>query len=60
MFVTVSDSCIGCGVCSMISPEVFEIRTTFAVPDIAKISGHEESCIDAALSCPVGAIFVDE
>ena len=60
MFVTVSDSCIGCGVCSMISPEVFEIRTTFAVPDIAKISGHEESCIDAAIECPVKAIDIIE
>ncbi len=59
MWVSVSNKCIGCGACSTISPEVFEIYRNSAIPDIEKICGNEESCIDAAINCPVGAIFID-
>ncbi|MBP3924115.1 ferredoxin [bacterium] len=54
--IKVLDNCIGCGACSTLSPEVFEINRNFATINYDKISGHEESCIDAALFCPVGAI----
>ena len=46
--------------CSTINPEVFEIRKAFAVPDHTKVSGNEESCMDAVFNCPVGAIHIDE
>ena len=60
MQVTISNNCIGCGVCSRISPEVFEIYLDSAVADPSKIYGHEDSCIDAAINCPVSAINIDD
>ncbi len=60
MRVSISNKCIGCGACSTISPEVFEIYRNSAVADADKICGNEESCIDAALNCPVNAIKIDE
>lgn len=54
--IKVLDNCIGCGACSTVSPEVFEINQNFAIVNYDRISEHEESCIDAALFCPVGAI----
>ena len=51
--------CTGCGLCVDICSEVFEMGGEAAivmsdpVPD-----GHEESCQDAAESCPVEAISV--
>lgn len=60
MRISISDICTGCGVCSAINPEVFEIHETFAVPDHSKVNGNEDSCIDAVFNCPVGAIHIDE
>ncbi len=60
MRIIVSNRCVGCGACSTISPEVFEISGNSAIANQTKISGHEESCIDAALNCPVNAIKIDE
>ncbi|MBR5555483.1 ferredoxin [bacterium] len=60
MKVRVSNNCICCGACLTISPEVFEIYLNSAIVDPNKILGREESCIDAALSCPVSAIIIDE
>ena len=60
MWVSVTNKCIGCGACSTISPEVFEIYKNSAIADQNKVLGREESCIDAALNCPVNAIYIDE
>lgn len=60
MRISISDTCTGCGVCSIINPEVFEIHQAFAVPDHTKVGGNEESCMDAVLNCPVGAIHIEE
>jgi len=56
--VKVLNNCIGCGACTIVSPEVFEINMNFAIVNPDKIYNHEESCIDAALFCPVGAIDI--
>lgn len=60
MIVTISSNCTGCGACSAINPEIFEINdhTATANPDF--IEGNEDDCIDAALACPVNAIRIDE
>ncbi len=60
MWISVSNDCIGCGTCVQLSPEVFEIYKNSSIPNQAKISGHEEQCLDAAINCPVGAISIDE
>jgi len=52
--------CIGCGTCASIAPETFEIddegKSTVKNP-----KGNDEATIlDAAKSCPVGAITVKD
>ena len=59
MFITVSNKCIGCGICSLLSPEVFEIYNGYAVPELEKIFGQEENCLKAQKYCPVNAITID-
>ena len=55
------DTCIGCGLCQSICPDVFEmdddgkaVAKTNPVP-----AGHEDDAKDAESSCPVNAISVD-
>ncbi len=60
MFVSVSDRCVGCGICTTLSPEVFDMMGSFAIADQNKVSGNEESCLDAAISCPYNAIDIHE
>lgn len=60
MHVSISSKCVGCGACSAINPEVFEIASNFAVVNPYYVSGNEESCIDAAIECPVKAIDIRE
>lgn len=60
MFVTISNKCVGCGACSAINPEVFEIYDNMAVANNSNVEGNEDDCIDAALTCPVDAIKISE
>lgn len=60
MIVTISNSCTGCGACSAINPEVFEISNSFATVNQDFVEGNEDDCIDAALACPVNAIKIDD
>lgn len=60
MLVNISSNCTGCGACSAINPEVFEIHNNFAVVNAENIEGNEDDCIDAALACPVNAIRIDD
>ncbi len=58
MHVSISNNCVGCGACSAINPEVFEINRNFAVVNHDFVIGNEDSCIDAAIECPVNAINI--
>lgn len=60
MIVTISSNCTGCGACSAINPEVFEIHNNFATVNQECVEGNEDDCIDAALACPVNAIIIEE
>ncbi len=63
MKVTVDqENCIGCGVCSEMSPDIFELNDE----DLAQVTveqidaNHEEPCREAARECPVEAIIIEE
>lgn len=60
MNVRILDSCVGCGACSIINPEVFDIVGNKAIVNPDNIELTEDLCIDAALSCPVNAIEIGE
>jgi ferredoxin len=60
---SVDDSCIACGLCVEVCPEVFELPEG---ADVAKVivdevpAAAEASCRDAADGCPVEAIHLEE
>ena len=62
MKATVDDSCISCGLRAEVCPEVFEVPDG----DIAKVkvdtipADSEDSAREAAQSCPVDAISIEE
>ncbi|MBE7712514.1 MAG: ferredoxin [Cyanobacteria bacterium SIG26] len=60
MNISILDSCVGCGACAIINPEVFDIQDAKAVVNSNKISATEDLCIDAAITCPVNAIELIE
>lgn len=60
MKVSILDSCVGCGACAIINPEVFDMKGNKALVNSANIDKTEDLCIDAAISCPVNAIEIDE
>ncbi len=60
MWVSVRDNCVGCGACAVISPEIFEIHNRKATVNQNRVHWHEDNCIDAAITCPVNAIQIDE
>jgi ferredoxin len=56
-----SDLCTGCGLCVDICPEVFELRDGLAEAiDPVVPQAYAETCQEAAESCPVAAIDIDE
>ena len=59
MDVKVNDSCIACGACASICDAVFSIEDV-AVVNEAAIAGNEDSVKEAAETCPVGVIEVEE
>ena len=65
------DTCIGCGACTVIANNIFDIRDDGLAGAVAPYVNEElkekeipenefENVIDAAESCPVGAIEVDQ
>ena len=60
MNVSVLDNCVGCGACAIINSEVFEMLGNKAVVNPDKIEQTQDLCIDAAITCPVNAIEIDE
>lgn len=54
------DTCIGCGLCVSICPEVFEMEGDVAVAYVDPVpEGSAADCRQAAEDCPVGAITVE-
>ncbi|MBO3444981.1 MULTISPECIES: ferredoxin [Clostridia] len=55
------DTCIGCGLCPSISPEVFEMGDDGKAQAISEnvAEGEQDSAKEAEESCPVDAIKVD-
>ena len=62
MKVVVEELCIGCGLCVQGCPEVFELNdNNMAVVKVAVVPPvAEETCREAASSCPVEAIKITE
>ncbi|HID09336.1 TPA: ferredoxin [Candidatus Micrarchaeota archaeon] len=56
------DTCIGCGVCVALAPEYFKLdsdgKSTVIKEEVAP--GDEEKVRNAAASCPVQAIKIEE
>jgi ferredoxin len=54
------DTCIACGLCEETCPEVFKVNDTAEVKADPVPSDLEDSCREAAESCPVDAIAIEE
>ena len=55
------DICIGCGLCTEICPEVFEMEDDKAVVNVAVVPKEvERACKEAEEQCPVTAITIEE
>ena len=53
--------CVGDGTCAEICPEVFKMQDDLAVTKIDEVPEElEDSCREAAESCPVEAISIEE
>ncbi|HNW93886.1 MAG TPA: ferredoxin [bacterium] len=52
-----ADTCIGCGLCVSIAPEVFEVSNNKAVvQELPVASENEDAAREAVEACPVSAI----
>lgn len=61
MQVKITKGCIGCGLCSEICPEVFEIGEEGVATVIGEITADSlEFVQDAATNCPIGCIEIEE
>ena len=60
--VWIEDGCTACGICEEICPEVFVLdeREEVAVRSDVNLSAYEEEIKQAAESCPVDAVVVQE
>ena len=55
--ITVNESCIGCGTCEGVAPDVFEMNDE----GLSSVIGDDvDSAKEAAESCPVEAIEVED
>ena len=59
MLVSITDECVCCGACEAINPNIFTIDSIARV-NYDMVDGSEQDCIDAALICPVNAIWLDD
>ena len=54
-------TCIGCGLCTNICPEVFEMNGDIAIVIVEVVPPNASaSCKEAADSCPVTAIKIQD
>ena len=55
------DLCTGCGLCEDTCPEVFEMDDEMAMVIVDVVPAEaEDTCREAAESCPVEAIIIEE
>lgn len=55
--INVNDSCIGCGACTSVAPDVFELNDE----GLASVIGDDlDTAKEAAECCPVEAIEVED
>ena len=55
------DTCVGCGLCSETCPSVFKMDDDVAKVVVDEVpSEDEDACREAAESCPVDAITIEE
>ena len=56
-----ADTCTGCGLCVDICPEVFDLSGDVAVVNVDSVPADAvETCREAAESCPVEAISIED
>jgi ferredoxin len=55
-----ADTCIACGLCGDVCPEVFEVNDVAEVKEDPVPEDAEDACREAADSCPVDAIRIEE
>jgi len=61
MKATVNDSCIGCGLCEGICPEVFRLGDSGKADAYAEVTTDLEStATEARDACPVSAISLED
>jgi ferredoxin len=58
--VSIGDSCVGCGSCVEICPEVFELDGEVAVVKRDADLSLNKKIIEAAEACPVEAIIYEK
>ena len=59
--IIIDDSCIGCGVCESIYPDVFEMRDDGKAYVKEDVTDWDESLVQEAIDqCPTGSISIVE
>jgi len=54
------ETCVGCGICFNICPDVFEASDNIAIVKVDEIPENlQESAKNAAEDCPVDAILIE-
>jgi ferredoxin len=59
MKVRIEEGCIACGACESFCPDVFKVEDVATVVE-ANIAGNEDCVKEAAESCPVSVIQIEE
>ncbi len=58
--IIIKPGCISCGTCEVICPNVFEVKQIGTVKKNASLELHKEEIKEAAQTCPVGCIEIEE
>lgn len=55
------ETCIGCGLCADMCPDIFAMQEDKAVVSVQPVTNEQETCSrEAADQCPVSAILVED